>query len=202
MPHVLQVVSRAHRMGAKAPVHVELYAMRGTAEEAMLDLGALITGGRSASGGLQGPGGTGGQGGPGAVEIMRTEEEAVAAAAREARALATLESPLPLVPDSSAGGTGGSSSSEAGGSRSPAQPLGTGGTSAQQQQQQGVVTYADDGTPPGTTVSRLTLESRGVRNLFFLRLHKVRRGTRCIRGLTSPLAWFMSCIPLLTAVAP
>lgn len=33
-----QVVSRAHRMGATAPVHVELFAMRHTAEEHMVEL--------------------------------------------------------------------------------------------------------------------------------------------------------------------
>lgn len=33
-----QVVSRAHRMGAVAPVHVELFAMRHTAEEHMVEL--------------------------------------------------------------------------------------------------------------------------------------------------------------------
>lgn len=35
---VLQVVSRAHRMGAVAPVHVELLAMKHTAEEHMVAL--------------------------------------------------------------------------------------------------------------------------------------------------------------------
>jgi SNF2 family DNA or RNA helicase len=33
-----QVVSRAHRMGAAAPVHVELLAMRNTAEEHLVAL--------------------------------------------------------------------------------------------------------------------------------------------------------------------
>lgn len=32
-----QVVSRAHRMGATRPVHVETLAMRGTIEEQMLE---------------------------------------------------------------------------------------------------------------------------------------------------------------------
>jgi hypothetical protein len=35
---VVQVVSRAHRMGAVAPVHVELLAMKHTAEEHMVNL--------------------------------------------------------------------------------------------------------------------------------------------------------------------
>jgi hypothetical protein len=34
----VQVVSRAHRMGAMAPVHVELLAMRNTAEEHLVAL--------------------------------------------------------------------------------------------------------------------------------------------------------------------
>lgn len=36
--YVLQVVSRAHRMGAVAPVHVEVLAMKHTAEEHMVAL--------------------------------------------------------------------------------------------------------------------------------------------------------------------
>lgn len=32
-----QVISRAHRMGATRPVHVETLAMRGTIEEQMLE---------------------------------------------------------------------------------------------------------------------------------------------------------------------
>lgn len=32
-----QVISRAHRMGAARPVHVETLAMRGTIEEQMLE---------------------------------------------------------------------------------------------------------------------------------------------------------------------
>lgn len=32
-----QVISRAHRMGATRPIHVETLAMRGTIEEQMLD---------------------------------------------------------------------------------------------------------------------------------------------------------------------
>lgn len=32
-----QVVSRAHRMGATRPIHVEILAMRGTIEEQMMD---------------------------------------------------------------------------------------------------------------------------------------------------------------------
>lgn len=32
-----QVVSRAHRMGATRPIHVETLAMRGTVEEQMLN---------------------------------------------------------------------------------------------------------------------------------------------------------------------
>lgn len=35
---MVQVVSRAHRMGAVAPVHVELLAMKHTAEEHMVNL--------------------------------------------------------------------------------------------------------------------------------------------------------------------
>lgn len=35
---VVQVVSRAHRMGAVAPVHVEVLAMKHTAEEHMVAL--------------------------------------------------------------------------------------------------------------------------------------------------------------------
>jgi len=33
-----QVISRAHRMGATRPIHVETLAMRGTVEEQMLKL--------------------------------------------------------------------------------------------------------------------------------------------------------------------
>jgi hypothetical protein len=32
-----QVISRAHRMGASRPIHVETLAMRGTIEEQMLE---------------------------------------------------------------------------------------------------------------------------------------------------------------------
>lgn len=32
-----QVISRAHRMGATRPIHVETLAMRGTIEEQMLE---------------------------------------------------------------------------------------------------------------------------------------------------------------------
>jgi hypothetical protein len=50
---VLQVVSRAHRMGAVAPVHVELLAMKHTAEEHMVALrwGGGLPGGREGRGG-------------------------------------------------------------------------------------------------------------------------------------------------------
>jgi hypothetical protein len=54
----VQVVSRAHRMGATAPVHVELFAMRHTAEEHMVELrwgraggGASLCGGWGAESG-------------------------------------------------------------------------------------------------------------------------------------------------------
>jgi hypothetical protein len=164
-------------MGAKAPVHVELFAMRGTAEQAMLDLGALITRGAAAAaagGGAEGAAGSeepaGGGGGGG--EVMRTEEEAVAAAARQARALATSDSSLP--PPAAVSSS--HSSVVAGtGSLVSVSRKGLAASAGQQQQAEGAVTYADtSGALPGAPVPRLTLESsRGVRNLFFLRLHKV-----------------------------
>lgn len=185
-----QVIARAHRMGAKQTVHVELLVMAGTAEEELLSMASL--------------------------PWMGSEDEAAAVAAAEARAGAAggghstgrgeAEGGTEGVPKGQAragldvgpvalgkeagsdgragGGPGGARKGARGNKRGGERRGGPrcatdnghglgGGAAGREEGGEGGEEGASSSGAGGAGGHRVALEKRGVRNLFFLHLRKV-----------------------------
>lgn len=138
-----QVISRAHRMGARSPVHVELLAMRHTAESHMLHLSA--------------------QAGAGALSARAADAAATSAAEIVAKGGGLAVEAGGVTSDAAAGVT----ISGAGGVAGDAAPAGMGADVVVDASSMGV------GGGSGAGGGGNQMESRGLRNLVLLHLRKV-----------------------------